>query len=303
MWALVSENRLYRVGPVDPYGYSGFASWNTSITGTFAPPAPLGPASAMLSWPYTFPSTASGPWSFEIHPEDVAGNYSYLFNQFRMNLDIEADELLDCADFSDVNGHEYELYVRYLSTLGLISGYGDGTFGPDNTLTRAEAATLFEISNGFDPTTLPDTAPVGCDFPDVSASDWFAGWVWQACADGFMNGLADGNFGPADLLTRGQVVTIFNNIVNMGGGTLGTNDHLDFGSQATTLSDEWGNWTDELRSVAWTDVFIGDYFALPAIYAYGIGVADGTSATTFSPNQPILRGEFAKMYYRALAQN
>ena len=312
MWALVSENRLYRVAPVDPYGYSGFDSWNASITGTFAPPAPLGPANAMLSWAYTFPSTASGPWSFEIHPEDVAGNYSYLFNQFREELEIEPDELLDCASFSDVNEHEYELYVRYLSTLGLISGYGDGNFGPDNTLTRAEAATLFEISNGYDTTNLPEVAPDGCNFPDVSASDWFAGWVWQACADGFMNGLANNTFGPADLLTRGQIVTVMNNIamnspilcIIYGGGdsSAPSGDAPGYydGYLATpnVMNCPWGT---QFRDSAWTDVYIGDYYAQPIINAYGVGVAEGTSANTFSPNEPVTRGEFARMLYRGLS--
>ena len=37
--------------------------------------------------------------------------------------------------------------------------------------------------------------------------------------------------------------------------------------------------------------------------AYGWGIADGTSDTTFSPDQPVTRGEFAKMLYRALSYN
>ncbi|MBK9603937.1 MAG: S-layer homology domain-containing protein [Anaerolineales bacterium] len=117
-------------------------------------------------------------------------------------------ELAACADFTDTAGHENEVYIRYLADLGLISGFADGSFGPDNTLTRAEAATLFEISNGYDDTMLPTSAPAGCDFTDVAASDWFAGWVWQACDDGFMNGVGGGLFDPNNLLTRGQIVTI-----------------------------------------------------------------------------------------------
>ncbi|MBK9603936.1 MAG: S-layer homology domain-containing protein [Anaerolineales bacterium] len=40
----------------------------------------------------------------------------------------------------------------------------------------------------------------------------------------------------------------------------------------------------------------------PVIEAYGLGIADGTSETTFSPDQPVTRGEFAKMLYRALSR-
>ena len=59
---------------------------------------------------------------------------------------------------------------------------------------------------------LPASAPAGCEFTDVTASDWFAGWVWQACSDGIMNGVGGGLFDPNNLLTRGQIVTIFNNV-------------------------------------------------------------------------------------------
>ncbi|MBK9604179.1 MAG: S-layer homology domain-containing protein [Anaerolineales bacterium] len=72
----------------------------------------------------------------------------------------------------------------------------------------------------------PATAPAGCEFTDVAASDWFAGWVWQACDDGFMNGVGGGLFDPNNLLTRGQVVTIIHNIWLNGGGTAGS--YLDF---------------------------------------------------------------------------
>ena len=56
-----------------------------------------------------------------------------------------------------------------------------------------------------------------------------------------------------------------------------------------------------VREAAWTDVSIGAYYAEGVIQAYGLGIADGTSETTFSPDQPVTRGEFAKMLYRALS--
>ncbi|MBL0348139.1 S-layer homology domain-containing protein [Candidatus Villigracilis affinis] len=301
MWGVMSDKVTVPAG----VAYSGFDSWNLSTTGTFVP-APIGSDNALLSWVFTFPSTASGPWIFEFNPTDAAGNdwgpapYP-MFRDGVAPVDVvSAAELEDCANFSDVTGHEYEVYIRYLADLDLISGFADGTFGPDNTLTRAEASTLFEISNGYTAATLPASAPAGCAFTDVSASDWFAGWVWQACADGFMNGVGGGLFDPNNLLTRGQVVTIFNNIFEMGGGTGG---YLDFAMVSTALSQDWTSWENPyLREAAWTDVSVGAYYAIPVLRAYGIGVAEGTSATTFSPDQAATRGEFAKMLYRAISQ-
>ena len=108
-----------------------------------------------------------------------------------------------------------------------------------------------------------------------------------------MNGIGGGLFDPNNLLTRGQIVTILNNVYNTGstGGFFNYVDNLLF-----------IEWTNIYREAAWTDVSVGAFYAYPVIYSYGIGVADGTSDTTFSPDQAVTRGEFAKMLYRALSQ-
>jgi hypothetical protein len=303
MWGLVSDQWSNGSNWATD-GYSGFKSWNTISTGSFAPPAPLGAANNLLEWEVTIPGTASGAWSFSAAPEDMAGN-KWSIGYFRNAIAVTADEKASCMNFTDVAGHPYETHVRYLGDLGLIAGNPDGSYGVNNTLTRAEASALFEKANGYTSGMLPVAPPsAACTFSDVSASDWFAGWVWQACADGFMNGLGGGLFGPADLLTRGQIVTIMNNIYNMGGGS---GAYLDFATYQTVLEVHWAWWGSVpgypyLRQGNWTDVPISAYYAIPVLRAYGIGVADGTSATTFSPDTPILRGEFAKMLYRALSR-
>lgn len=304
MWGLVSDQ--YNNGAnwaTD--GYSGFKTWNALTSGTFAPPAPIGTANNLLSWVTTIPASATGPWSYTVQPTDYAGNDWGSFSNFRNAVTPTADEKATCVSFTDTAGHPTEVYVRYLADLGLIAGNPDGSFGVNSTLTRAEASTFFEKANGYTVATLPVAPPSpACTFTDVSASDWFAGWVWQACADGFMNGLGGGLFGPSDLLTRGQIVTIFNNIHNSGGGS---GAYLDFAAYNTVLENPWTGWANAgypyLREGAWTDVSIAAYYAIPVLRAYGIGVADGTSATTFSPDQAALRGEFVKMLYRALSRD
>ena len=292
-WALASDSFGLAV-PTDPY--SGFGSWNAQTTGTFAP-APIGAEDELLEWQITLPATASGLWQISIDPEDAAGNLTGAGPYYFRNGAVSADEVEDCVDFTDVAGHENEVHIRYLADLGLISGFADGSFGPDNTLTRAEAATLIEISNGYDTTTLPTSAPAGCDFTDVAASDWFAGWVWQACDDGFMNGVGGGLFDPNNLLTRGQIVTIFNNIYENGLANLLPGSHMSAGFGLIAFSDA----SPEFRTAAWTDVSLGAYYAEPVVEAYSWGIVDGTSETTFSPDQAMTRGQFAKTLYRILA--
>ena len=293
-WAIASDN--YNFAPTE--GYSGFGAWNQVTAGTFAP-APEGPASELLAWGYTFPATAvvGSNWSFSIQPEDAAGNQLAAPLYFRNAVALAAGETADCADFPDTAGHANELYVRYLADLGLISGFADGTFGPDSTLTRAEAAALFEKANGRKDTDAGfDTAPVAgsaCDFSDVAATDWFAGWVWRACEDGFMNGVGGGMFDPNNTLTRGQVVTIINNVDNA--PLLAS--YLNTGN---VLNGPWGA-PVQYRTAAFTDVFVGAYYAQPVVYAYGTGVADGMTDTTFGPDEPATRADFSKMLYRALS--
>ena len=292
-WALATDT----LGLSSTTPYSGFGSWNAQTTGTFAP-APIGAEDEMLEWNITLPATATGLWQFSIDPEDAAGNLTGIGPIYMRNFAIQPGETDDCATFSDISGSEYETYVRYMATLGLISGFSDGSFGPDATLTRAEAATLIEISNGYDDTTLPASAPAGCEFTDVAASDWFAGWVWQACDDGYMNGVGGGLFDPNNLLTRGQIVTILNNVSEAGGAP------VQPGSSLLYASNLWAAFDDtnpKFRDAAWSDVSLGAFYAEAVVEAYGWGIADGTSATTFSPDQPVTRGEFAKMLYRALS--
>ncbi len=297
MWGVVSDKfiGLTKTGPNAAIGYSGFESWNQSITGTFAAPAPLGPADALLSWVYTFPSTAANDWSFSVNPTDYAGN-AWGTTYFRFFLPVGPDELADCANFPDVGGTDTEVYVRYMAQLDLAHGYLDGTFQPNGTLTRGEMAAFIELANGVkesDPGFgIPPAAGSACAFSDVSISDWFAGWVWQACADGYMNGIGGGLFDPNNFLTRGQVVTALNNIALMGGGG-------GYLSTFNVLQFEWGNL---YREALFTDVSVGAFYTIPVQNAYGVGVAEGTSDTEFSPDQPILRGEFIKMMYRALSQ-
>ena len=293
-WALASDSMGLPAGTA----YSGIDQWMLSTTGTFAPPAPEGLTSDLLSWKFSFPSTATGKWTASFRVIDKAGNVGPFPVNFRDDVAVIPAELADCADFTDTAGHENEVYIRYLADLGLISGFSDGSFGPDNTLTRAEAAALFEKANGYTADTITKTPSAACTFSDVSATDWFAGWVWQACQDGFMNGIGGGLFDPNNLLTRGQIVTIFNNVVNVNPALYG--GFIDTYNIFTTF---WGIGVPFLvRTAAWTDVPVGAYYANAVIEAYGLGIAEGTSDTTFSPDQPVTRGEFAKMLYRALSR-
>ena len=75
--------------------------------------------------------------------------------------------------FSDVTGTEwYGEYIAKAVRFGLITGYEDGTFRPNNTVSRAEAVTMINRMLGRNPNTAPDLATKANPFNDLSRSHW-----------------------------------------------------------------------------------------------------------------------------------
>lgn len=93
-----------------------------------------------------------------------------------------------------------------------ISGYPDGTVGPDKTITRAEAATMFY-------NLLADKNGDAKAFTDVPANQWYAKAVMTLAGKGVISGYPDGTFKPNAPITRAEFVTMAMNFANAGKGT------------------------------------------------------------------------------------
>ena len=103
-------------------------------------------------------------------------------------------------DFTDNSKIEYKEAVDVVSALGIVGGYEDGAFNPQNTLTRGAAAKI--ICNLILGTTTAsalraDTAP----YSDVPTTNTFAGYIAYCQKEGIISGYADGTFRPAGTLT------------------------------------------------------------------------------------------------------
>ncbi|MBZ4647005.1 MAG: S-layer protein, partial [Clostridia bacterium] len=107
---------------------------------------------------------------------------------------------------SDVKGTSYETAVARLSALGVITGYADGTFKPDNTITRAEFAAVVVRALGYE--TAAKTAGGATKFSDVAAGHWASGYINLAASLGVINGMPDGTFAPDANVTYDQAVTM-----------------------------------------------------------------------------------------------
>jgi len=109
--------------------------------------------------------------------------------------------------FSDVaNGVWYAQAVNYLASIEILMGYPDGTFRPNQPITRAEFAAVASRFDELEP--LDSNA-----FPDI-AGHWAIDYINSAAAKGWVNGYTDGTFDPQRKITRAETVKIVNTMLN-----------------------------------------------------------------------------------------
>lgn len=104
------------------------------------------------------------------------------------------------AAFRDTAGHWAEKTLDEWQDEGLIDGYGDGSFQPNGTVTRAEFIKLVNRTLGF-------TAESGISFSDVTERDWFHAEVAKAVAAGYAQG-SGGLFRPNQPVTRAEAAAM-----------------------------------------------------------------------------------------------
>lgn len=123
------------------------------------------------------------------------------------NLLLEKDVPVT-ASFTDVPADAwYAEAVNTLASLGIIKGIGDGQFAPNRTITRAEFTV---IAMRFANVSADVTNP----FTDIATNDWYYTAVTSAVSYGWINGYSDGSFRPQATITRAEVVTIVNRMLN-----------------------------------------------------------------------------------------
>jgi len=129
---------------------------------------------------------------------------------------------------SDIEGTKYEEAIAKLVALDTIEGYEDGTFKPENTITRAELATVITFILG-----LQDAADLAKDnptrFSDVKVNEWYTGYINIAANENVIAGYPDGTFRPNEKVSYSEAVTMLVNslglkqVVDKAGGTWPSN--------------------------------------------------------------------------------
>ncbi len=107
------------------------------------------------------------------------------------------------ADYSDMSGSEYVKAVDVLSEEGVLNGYGDGTFRPTKSITRAEFAKVIVMACYAYESDAP-----AARFSDVASNKWYASFIAKAAEHNVVNGYGDGTFRPERNITNTQAIVM-----------------------------------------------------------------------------------------------
>lgn len=125
---------------------------------------------------------------------------------FRLLTDSSRDYYFSKTnDYSDVNaGDWFNNAISTLSNAGIVTGYNDGTFRPNQPITRGEMAKI--IAN------FANLSKGGKTFSDLSGH-WSKTYVELAAGNGWIAGYPDGSFRPDQKITRAETVTMINRVL------------------------------------------------------------------------------------------
>ncbi len=121
--------------------------------------------------------------------------------------DVRTENLASTNNFTDVSDSDwYNCAISTLEELGILTGDEQNNFSPNENITRAEFATIcarfddseYEVSNGF---------------TDINGH-WATEYILEAAAHGWIKGYGDGSFRPNDHITRAEVMTLINRVLN-----------------------------------------------------------------------------------------
>jgi hypothetical protein len=177
-------------------------------------------------------------------------------------------EAQDTLFIKDIVGHWAFNSIKKLVALGAANGYPDGSFKPNNNITRAEFAAMlvkaFKLEN-----------KAGKTFADTM-SHWAKDSIATAAANGMVNGYDASSFGPDDLITREQMAVMVVNAAK-----------LPPAPGETRFADSGGisGWAREAMATA-----------------TGSGIIKGYPDNTIRPKNSATRGEAVTVIVNALSQ-
>lgn len=150
--------------------------------------------------------------------EIVNGYADHLFNPDKIITRAEAVTMIvkalkltsgNKSTFTDVSeAHWAYKDISIAEAAGIINGYPDGTFKPNQPTTRVEMTAMIANALGITGSSAGDNP-----FNDISENYWAIDMLRQMKADGWVNGYEDGSFRPNKTATRAEFVTFISRVV------------------------------------------------------------------------------------------
>ena len=172
----------------------------------------------------------------------------------------------EVATFTDIEGHWANNWITAAVKLGFVSGYEDGTFKPDRTITRAEFSKL--LNNAMH---IENKASLS--FSDVNKSDWFYNEIQKSVASGFFSGYENNTFRPNNPIKREEVAKVVSNTITTG----------DIDGEGATLLKDYGTIQE------WAKASVNTVYNKGYILGYPTGM--------YMPSKALTRAEAVKIIY------
>lgn len=149
-----------------------------------------------------------------------------------LKLDQAVARAEEQLPFTDVSSDSwYYDFVKYVYENGLMTGLNDTTFGPGQTLARAQFAVILYRMNGEPPVEYTPK------FNDVAEGLWYTDAILWASEQGVVTGYSNGNFGPGDLINREQMALMMYRYALAKGYDTGTRADISSYSDASWVSE------------------------------------------------------------------
>lgn len=203
--SITQDTTLYAVWKQQPnQGGSGGGHHNSGSGGTQEKPDETPPTTLNYTDHYAY---IVGYEDGTIRPNGHITRAEAATVFFRLLTDEARDaNLTDRSPYPDVSaGDWYNKAIATLSRMGILSGYEDGSFRPNATVTRAEFAAM---AARFD----TEAKPVDTPFTDLTGC-WAADEIAKAYGKGWVNGYGDNTFRPNGPITRAEAVTLINRVL------------------------------------------------------------------------------------------
>jgi hypothetical protein len=178
--------------------------------------------------------------------------------------------------FADISAHKNQPAIEALASRGIITGYNETSFGPNDTMTRAQFATIVVRGLGLPLMTTNN-------FSDVKAGSWYASYVGAAYTYGIVNGRTATTFDPEGTITRQEAAAMIARAAKLCG--------MDTELETYEILNVLAQFGDYMS--------IGEWARESMAFCYGEDILDQSDLNA-EPNRAILRCEIAQMLYNLL---